>query len=91
MSFTRHLVLKLTEPTSSLVSGSWVSGDLKPFDFCAAVIPDGLSPCSPLLVGMDGHLLPKDKDKIWAAYHSRDDLYRELFVKGFERRSGFRG
>ncbi|PTB69054.1 hypothetical protein BBK36DRAFT_1166928 [Trichoderma citrinoviride] len=44
-----------------------------------------LRPNDLLLVGMDGHLLPQDKDKIWAAYHSRDDLYRKFFLSGFEQ------
>lgn len=37
-----------------------------------------------LLIGMDAHMLPRDKDKIWAAYHSRDDLYRRFFLNGFD-------
>jgi len=38
-----------------------------------------------MLVGMDGHLLPGDKDKIWAAYHSRhsDELFRLFWLNGF--------
>lgn len=36
-----------------------------------------------LLVGMDAHLVPRDNEKIWAAYHSRDDLYRKFFLNGF--------
>ncbi|KAH0492783.1 hypothetical protein TgHK011_007718 [Trichoderma gracile] len=44
-----------------------------------------LRPNDLLLVGMDGHLLPQDRDKIWAAYHSRDDLYRKFFLHGFEQ------
>ncbi|CAG9999039.1 unnamed protein product [Clonostachys byssicola] len=31
------------------------------------------------LIGMDGHLHPKDEKKIWKAYHSTDDLYRKFF------------
>lgn len=34
---------------------------------------------------MDAHLLPKDEDKIWKAYHSRDDLYRQFFLNGFNQ------
>ncbi|POR34627.1 4-dimethylallyltryptophan N-methyltransferase [Tolypocladium paradoxum] len=44
-----------------------------------------------LLVGMDGHLFPKDKDKIWAAYHSQDDLYRAFFVNGFDHANKLAG
>lgn len=44
-----------------------------------------LKPNDLLLVGMDAHLLPHDKDKIWAAYHSRDDLYRQFFLNGFDQ------
>ena len=36
-----------------------------------------------MLIGMDGHLLPKDKDKIWKAYHSSEDLFRDFFNNGF--------
>ncbi|KAK5995123.1 Ergothioneine biosynthesis protein 1 [Cladobotryum mycophilum] len=45
---------------------------------------NSLRPDDFLLVGMDAHLLPTDKDKIWAAYHSRNDLYRQFFLNGFE-------
>ncbi|GFP54690.1 ergothioneine biosynthesis protein 1 [Trichoderma asperellum] len=44
-----------------------------------------LRPGDLLLVGMDAHLLPKDEDKIWKAYHSRDDLYRQFFLNGFNQ------
>lgn len=37
-----------------------------------------------LLVGMDAHLVSQDDDKIWAAYHSRDDLYKKFFLNGFD-------
>lgn len=36
-----------------------------------------------LLVGMDGHMAGVDSEKIWKAYHSCDDLYREFFLNGF--------
>lgn len=36
-----------------------------------------------LLVGMDAHLAPECSEKIWAAYHSREDLYKEFFENGF--------
>lgn len=36
-----------------------------------------------LLVGMDGHLEKDHKQKIWDAYHTSNDLYREFFVQGF--------
>ncbi|KAH7019401.1 hypothetical protein EDB80DRAFT_759657 [Ilyonectria destructans] len=29
-----------------------------------------------LLIGMDGRLLPNNREKIWNAYHSSDDLYQ---------------
>jgi EasF-like predicted methyltransferase len=38
-----------------------------------------------LLVGMDGHTLPACEDKIWAAYHTREDLFRAFFLNGFQR------
>jgi uncharacterized SAM-dependent methyltransferase len=43
-----------------------------------------LKPRDYLLVGMDAHLVQHDYDKIWAAYHSRDDLYRRFFLNGFD-------
>ncbi|PNP40830.1 hypothetical protein TGAMA5MH_07270 [Trichoderma gamsii] len=46
---------------------------------------EALRPGDLLLVGMDAHLLPKDEDKIWKAYHSRDDLYRQFFLNGFNQ------
>lgn len=36
-----------------------------------------------LLVGMDAHLVETDREKIWAAYHSSDDLFRQFFLNGF--------
>ncbi|KAM4062883.1 histidine-specific methyltransferase, SAM-dependent domain-containing protein [Hirsutella rhossiliensis] len=44
-----------------------------------------------LLIGMDAHMLPLDKDKIWAAYHSRNDLYRRFFLNGFEHANRLAG
>ncbi|OAA79323.1 DUF323 domain-containing protein [Akanthomyces lecanii RCEF 1005] len=41
-----------------------------------------LRPEDRMLIGMDGHLVADDRDKIWAAYHSCDDLFREFFVNG---------
>lgn len=38
-----------------------------------------------LLVGMDAHLLPHHQNKIWAAYHTRQDLFKSFFLNGFER------
>lgn len=43
-----------------------------------------LQPNDMLLVGMDAHLASQDHDKIWAAYHSSDDLYKKFFVNGFD-------
>ncbi|KJZ78613.1 hypothetical protein HIM_02004 [Hirsutella minnesotensis 3608] len=42
-----------------------------------------MRPDDVLLVGMDAHMLPHDEAKIWAAYHSREDLYRRFFLNGF--------
>ncbi|KAH7157719.1 histidine-specific methyltransferase [Dactylonectria estremocensis] len=44
-----------------------------------------------LLIGMDGHVLPNNPTKIWAAYHSCDDLYREFFLNGFEHANRLAG
>ncbi|KAL6897185.1 histidine-specific methyltransferase [Trichoderma evansii] len=46
---------------------------------------EALRPGDLLLVGMDAHLLPNDNDKIWKAYHSQDDLYRQFFLNGFNQ------
>lgn len=37
-----------------------------------------------LLIGMDGHMASDHYDKIWAAYHSRDDLYHRFFLNGLD-------
>jgi uncharacterized SAM-dependent methyltransferase len=37
-----------------------------------------------LLVGMDGHLLPDNYEKIWDSYHSCDGLYKQFFLSGFQ-------
>ncbi|KJZ68905.1 hypothetical protein HIM_11712 [Hirsutella minnesotensis 3608] len=44
-----------------------------------------------LLIGMDGHLLPNNEHKIWAAYHSREDLYRQFFLNGFDHANRLAG
>ncbi|KAM3500494.1 hypothetical protein MY11210_009513 [Beauveria gryllotalpidicola] len=41
-----------------------------------------LRPEDRLLIGMDGHLVAGNRDKIWAAYHSCDDMFREFFLNG---------
>lgn len=37
-----------------------------------------------LLVGMDAHLVPQHRGKIWAAYHTSNELFRQFFLNGFE-------
>lgn len=44
-----------------------------------------------LLVGMDAHVVEQDDDKIWAAYHTRDDLYKSFFLRGFEKANSLVG
>jgi len=44
-----------------------------------------LRPDDMLLVGMDAHLTGQDDEKIWASYHTREDLYESFFVSGFEK------
>ncbi|PHH84855.1 hypothetical protein CDD83_1264 [Cordyceps sp. RAO-2017] len=44
-----------------------------------------------LLIGMDAHMLPDSEDKLWAAYHSRGDLYRRFFLNGFEHANRLAG
>jgi EasF-like predicted methyltransferase len=45
---------------------------------------DELRPGDFLLVGMDGHVLPNNRKKIWDAYHSCDELYKQFFLSGFQ-------
>lgn len=47
--------------------------------WASALRPDDL-----LLIGMDGHILPNNREKIWDAYHSCDDLYHTFFLNGFK-------
>lgn len=35
-----------------------------------------------MLIGMDGHLVADQREKIWAAYHSCDQVFREFFNNG---------
>lgn len=44
-----------------------------------------------LLIGMDGHTLPNNKEKIWNAYHSCDDLYHKFFLNGFKHANRLAG
>ncbi|KAF4986139.1 hypothetical protein FDECE_16107 [Fusarium decemcellulare] len=44
-----------------------------------------------LLIGMDGHILPNNRDKIWNAYHSCDDLYHTFFLNGFKHANQLAG
>lgn len=37
-----------------------------------------------LLVGMDAHMAADQREKLWKAYHSREDLYRRFFLNGFD-------
>ena len=37
-----------------------------------------------LFVGMDAHVMPQHEERIWAAYHTRDDLYEKFFLNGFD-------
>ncbi|KAK0382784.1 hypothetical protein NLU13_9879 [Sarocladium strictum] len=43
-----------------------------------------LRPNDLLLVGMDAHLEQDDRKKIWAAYHTSNDLFRKFFLNGFD-------
>lgn len=44
---------------------------------------NALRPDDFILIGMDGHVLPNNREKIWGAYHQCDDLYRAFFLNGF--------
>ncbi|KAH7265133.1 histidine-specific methyltransferase [Fusarium redolens] len=52
---------------------------------------DALRPDDLLLIGMDGHTLPGNKEKIWNAYHSCDDLYHKFFLNGFKHANRLAG
>ncbi|KAF5599246.1 hypothetical protein FPCIR_2476 [Fusarium pseudocircinatum] len=52
---------------------------------------DALRPDDLLLIGMDGHTLPNNKEKIWNAYHSCDDLYHKFFLNGFKHANRLAG
>lgn len=43
-----------------------------------------LQPDDRMLIGMDGHLVADQRDKIWAAYHSCDKLFRDFFLNGLK-------
>ncbi|ODA82237.1 hypothetical protein RJ55_00744 [Drechmeria coniospora] len=45
---------------------------------------DAMVPGDLLLVGMDGHTLPDDEEKIWNSYHEGHDLYHKFFLNGLE-------
>jgi EasF-like predicted methyltransferase len=64
---------------SVLCNDPWPEALRKVKQWAAILQPDDL-----LLVGMDAHLAPKDESKIWAAYHSRNDLYKKFFLNGFD-------
>jgi EasF-like predicted methyltransferase len=63
---------------SVLCNDSWLTALAKVKDWAGILKSDDV-----LLVGMDGHLIPDHEEKIWAAYHSRDDLYKNFFQNGF--------
>ncbi|KAG4258339.1 hypothetical protein FPRO03_03293 [Fusarium proliferatum] len=52
---------------------------------------DAMRPDDLLLIGMDGHTLPNNKEKIWNAYHSCDDLYHKFFLNGFKHANRLAG
>lgn len=54
--------------------------------WASALRPDDL-----LLIGMDGHILPNNREKIWDAYHSCDDLYHTFFLNGFKHANQLAG
>ena len=45
---------------------------------------DAMRPGDLLLIGMDGHMAEGHKEKLWKAYHTREDLYRKFFLNGFD-------
>lgn len=50
-----------------------------------------LRPDDLLLVGMDAHLAEQDHDKIWAAYHTSNDLFKKFFLNGFDHANRLAG
>lgn len=71
---------------SVLCNDEWDHAVKKLAKWSEVLRPDDL-----MLVGMDGHLLPKDKDKIWAAYHSDEPLFREFFENGLRHANRLAG
>lgn len=64
---------------SVLCNDPWNEALKKVKDWAGILRPDDR-----LLVGMDAHLVPRDTEKIWAAYHTREDLYTRFFQNGFD-------
>lgn len=78
-------VQSITSPRLFLSLGSVLCNDPWPEALHhLKVWASALRPNDLLLIGMDGHQLPHDKAKLWAAYHSRDDLYKKFFLNGFD-------
>lgn len=63
---------------SVLCNDSWVTAVNHLKSWKAVMRPGDL-----LLVGMDGHMATDQGEKLWNAYHSREDLYRKFFLNGF--------
>jgi EasF-like predicted methyltransferase len=87
-----NYVKKIESPRLFLSLGSVLCNDpwpeaLSHLKFWA----DALRSNDLLLIGMDGHTLPGNKDKIWDAYHSCDDLYHKFFLNGFKHANRLAG
>ncbi|KAG8671319.1 hypothetical protein FPOAC2_04651 [Fusarium poae] len=87
-----NYVKKIQSPRLFLSLGSVLCND--PWPEALAHLKfwaDALRPNDLLLIGMDGHILPGNRDKIWDAYHSCDDLYRQFFLNGFKHANRLAG
>lgn len=81
----REYVEKITGPRLLLSLGSVLCNDPWPQALEHLKIWAGvLRPTDLLLIGMDGHMVPAHREKFWAAYHSREDLYKRFFLNGFD-------
>jgi EasF-like predicted methyltransferase len=87
-----NYVKKIQSPRLFLSLGSVLCND--PWPEALAHLKfwaDALRPNDLLLIGMDGHILPGNRDKIWDAYHSCDDLYHQFFLNGFKHANRLAG
>jgi uncharacterized SAM-dependent methyltransferase len=71
---------------SVLCNDAWDAAQHNLSTWAKQMRPDDL-----MLVGMDAHVAPRDNDKIWAAYHSCDSLFKRFFLTGFQHANRLAG